>query len=470
MLAIWFAGARMLGVIDCGGIGQARETVEVQDQGSLRQGRCTQNEALIRSNRCDVHAEWLVEHMQKEARLGRMTCPVEARDSEANGCLLHPRFSVEQTKPDGSLKKRPIDNFSFSVGGDGKAGSVNGHAQPEEQLKHDSVDCLAETLKVFKSELCEVPGLLKADIDNAFRRLPIFPGHRWACGVAVRMGSKVLASQHIACPLGAVASVVAWERIGAALTHLGRELLKVALLRYVDDYFAPDRLVTVILGPGAINPSKVECSGEQLCILGLDVNVSARGFRFTPSKLKVKKYCEIIDEILCRGRLEPGLASKMSGRLSWSCSNMFHKVGRATLRPLFDQKTRRDGQMSDELKESLSFWRTVLAEGISELREWREHAGEIVHLFVDAAGSPACLGAVLFLSHNSKLFTHMRPTELMMRSFMVREDKQIMGLELLAISVALSTFAPWLVGKRIVIHSDNSGAEVRISVCSVNDS
>ena len=40
---------------------------------------------------------------------------------------------------------------------------------------------------------------------------------------------------------GAVGSVHAWERVGAALAHLARTFLKLPLLRYVDDYFGPER-------------------------------------------------------------------------------------------------------------------------------------------------------------------------------------------------------------------------------------
>eukprot|EP00973_Karenia_brevis_P041234 5704258-Karenia_brevis.AAC.1 len=64
------------------------------------------------------------------------------------------------------------------------------------------------------------PGLFKLDIDSAFRRLPVHPRHRWACAVAFRRRGQVFAAQHRACPLGAVGSVVAWERIGAALAFL----------------------------------------------------------------------------------------------------------------------------------------------------------------------------------------------------------------------------------------------------------
>ena len=107
--------------------------------------------------------------------------------------------------------------------------------------------------------LGEIPGLFKADIDAAFRRIPIKPAHRWACGITFRalnkvacsrcfcegrdtiLVCKVLCSQHFACPFGAVGSVHAWERMGAALAHIARVYLKIPMLRYVDDFFAPMR-------------------------------------------------------------------------------------------------------------------------------------------------------------------------------------------------------------------------------------
>ena len=94
---------------------------------------------------------------------------------------------------------------------------------------------------MFVEVLGVIPGLFKADIDAAFRRIPIKPAHRWACGVAFRVKNKVFCSQHLACPFGAVASVHAWARLGAALAHIARVYLKLPVLRYVDDFFAPMR-------------------------------------------------------------------------------------------------------------------------------------------------------------------------------------------------------------------------------------
>ena len=57
--------------------------------------------------------------------------------------LLHPRFAVENVRADGSVKVRPVDNFSWSAFGEKKDGSVNGFVQPSEKLRHDTLDTLA---------------------------------------------------------------------------------------------------------------------------------------------------------------------------------------------------------------------------------------------------------------------------------------------------------------------------------------
>ena len=44
--------------------------------------------------------------------------------------------------------------------------------------------------------------------------------------------------------------------------------------------------------------------------------------------------------------------------------------------------------------------------------------------------------------------------------FKRRSDNQIMGLELLAISLGLATFVDTLRGRKVIVHSDNTGSEV----------
>ena len=47
--------------------------------------------------------------------------------------------------------------------------------------------------------------------------------------------------------------------------------------------------------------------------------------------------------------------------------------------------------------------------------------------------------------------------------FKARKDNHIMGLELLSIFLGLSSFEQLLRKRRVVIHSDNTGSEVRSS-------
>ena len=97
---------------------------------------------------------------------------------------------------------------------------------------------------------------------------------------------------------------------------------------------------------------------------------------------------------------------------------------------------------------------------ICELREWRQTTRPPLHVFADAAGKDAHLGAVLFCDGVWR-WSHCDPPPQILQCFQRRRDKQIMGLELLAISFAISTFEPWIRGRRVVVHCDNKGAEVR---------
>ena len=52
---------------------------------------------------------------------------------------------------------------------------------------------------------------------------------------------QVFAAKHYALPFGAVSSVYAWEKVGSLLCQLARKYLKLAIFRYVDDFFGPER-------------------------------------------------------------------------------------------------------------------------------------------------------------------------------------------------------------------------------------
>ena len=192
------------------------------------------------------------------------------------------------------------------------------------------------------------------------------------------------------------------------------------------------------------------------------------GFSFMPSPDKVVKWTGVIVEALRVKKLSAGVASKLASRLMWGCTRMFRRLGRAMLRPLFDQKSRIDGAMSPELERALLWWLKILESGICETHAWRQLDTKPVQLFCDAAGHPAHLGAVLFMDGQCG-WTHMAVDQHVRESFRMqqRQDNQIMGLELLAISLGFCTFSDKLKGRRVVVHSDNTGSEVRVCAPSL---
>ena len=107
---------------------------------------------------------------------------------------------------------------------------------------------------------------------------------------------------------------------------------------------------------------------------------------------------------------------------------------------------------------ALCWWREVLRLDLEQLWEWNKAAEPWIHIYADARGSPPRIAAVMFRD-GSKSFCDCEPPEKLLRQFKSRSDQQIMGLEMLSLALALSSFAPWIQGRRVILWSDNTGAE-----------
>ena len=139
-------------------------------------------------------------------------------------------------------------------------------------------------MRRFHNASGKVPHLMKADIDAAYRRVPIAPEDRWAAAVVFKADDEPMLAEHITMPFGSISSVYGWDRAGDMLTHFARVLLKIPLNRYVDDYFGAEhaetighakecfaKLVRLLLGESAIAEHKL-VHGPALIVLGLDLN------------------------------------------------------------------------------------------------------------------------------------------------------------------------------------------------------
>ncbi len=218
----------MLGELYRSGIGTPAPPSNVGDAEELKRNVAASNESLLAELREDKHAAALLSSAREDAALGRMTSPAPLGARVPDDLLLHPRFAVEQSRPDGSLKLRPVDDFSWSPSDEEhstkrarKSGSVNGFTFPAEKMHHHTLDAVVEAMRVHVEALGDVPGLYKAspavgffvlacargalhscwqvDVDSAFRRVPIRPSDRWACGIAFKCGEEVSLSFRQAC-------------------------------------------------------------------------------------------------------------------------------------------------------------------------------------------------------------------------------------------------------------------------------
>jgi len=130
------------------------------------------------------------------------------------------------------------------------------------------------------------------------------------------------------------------------------------------------------------------------------------------------------------------------------------------LRPLYSWQHGWRSDIPDDcpLRTALKWWLQVLSAHITELRSWKHTPDETVYLYADASAEPAHVAAVLF-TNDGTVFSDWQPTEEFMEIFTPRSDHQIMGLEMVAIALGISTFKDYLRDKHVMLFSDNVGAE-----------
>ena len=137
--------------------------------------------------------------------------------------------------------------------------------------------------------------------------------------------------------------------------------------------------------------------------------------------------------------------------------------------------------VKQELAMALSWWVDVLQNEVCEKHQWHSKVGEPLHLFCDARSTPPRAAAVLLERGQQTLYCDEEPSETLMSFLEARNDGQIMSLEILSIALGvvamsvvtlvvtccvahscsgLSTFADKFRGRRLVVWSDNKGAEM----------
>ena len=457
-------GAPVVGKLPLSGSGPpcaVTEPVPVED---LREKCGERNRALLSTLREDPHADFLMSQIKKDAALGRMTEPVSITQVDLDKVVLARRFSVEQgTKADGSPKLRAVDDES--------ANGTNSCCAQTEKPACDSMDAFVRSIVRFSRKTGVAPAFWKADIDAAYRRIPVMPEHRWLLWIVILIGGDLFAAMHTALCFGCIGSVLGWNRIGALIAHVARVVLKLPVNRYVDDLFGVDwpqctvhamqcfaRLVRAMLGFTAIAAAKLN-AGAPLDVLGLMISASPSSVFVQLTREKAVKWSARIMAARSRGTLHAGEASKFAGRLSFAAQHMFFRLGRAMLQPIFQQQYAplSGGRIGPLLDLALRWWLVVLQSDLCEEVRVNEQPCT-VDMFCDARGTPARIAAVVF-SQGQIVYSDWEPPSELLNTFQNRNDEQIMGKELLAIVLGLCTFTPLLKDKCVRIWTDNAGGE-----------
>ena len=105
----------------------------------------------------------------------------------------------------------------------------------------------------------------------------------------------------------------------------------------------------------------------------------------------------LLDNAICTEILDAGAAAKLAGKLMWATQHLFHRLGRAMIRPLFGHAGAGNGQVGNNLRRALKWWRFVLSTVVTEQRPWLADSRSVAHLWVDAASTPAWVSSVLYI-------------------------------------------------------------------------
>jgi hypothetical protein len=208
-------------------------------------------------------------------------------------------------------------------------------------------------------------------------------------------------------PFGAAASVWQFNRIIDALMYLSRNLLFLPMIHYVDDlgliaslddawssHTSFRRLCALL--EVQLKPSKEQPPDRTQRVLGVIIDIQDKGITVKPDQERIDKLCEDIRVILLEGRLEPEVASRLTGKLSFVATSLFGQVGRGPLGPLYRRAHQAcDSALTPMLTQALTTLQRVLRICAPRFVPYPSHRPQIAVLYADAyfqAGDDAKAG------------------------------------------------------------------------------
>ncbi|KAF4651144.1 hypothetical protein FOL47_000630, partial [Perkinsus chesapeaki] len=263
-------------------------------------------------------------------------------------------YSHRFPKPE-PTKVRAIDDLTKST--------VNDMCQINERLYLDDIDsliALAHTARKADQALNVTHRqylLWRGDHRDAYRQFPISPEDYSVASIRLpvpRTSQVTPAAQHQAffihlrLPFGARGSMLHYTRVGRAVCSILRNIMKIPLLAYVDDYYTlcpvehayqcqdifkrvNDMLRFQIKHEKTMDPTP---HGK---LLGIELHISPSHISMGIDEDRRSKLKSEIRDVLKQGRLSSTRSSKLAGKLGFAGTAFWGKNGRAYLRALYDR-------------------------------------------------------------------------------------------------------------------------------------
>jgi hypothetical protein len=363
-------------------------------------------------------AKFVYESVMAEVQQG---WAVEVFESDITAAAVYyPRFAALQRKLHGDgvvIVSRAID--------DGKAARINEAVIVYCPIRLPKAETLGTVAELYHREARRAGRrsnliLNKADHKSAYRQLPGDGNLQRLITIRDPATGAVRFFESSRLLFGEVGSVVAYNGFSLTITRLMRDRFFIPLLAYYDDYAFPAgetkpiapverrisplgffmRFVNEVIRT-VFQPAKTE-SGPRIGYLGILMSVrpDQSGIDFLLSRARQITLVAQCDSHLESGELKPREASELAGRLGFSQTSLFGRVGRAMIRPLYFRAQRPSQHVhlaiSESIRASLRWWRRVISAGaFQRFIPFEKPRQRWAILYTDA--SFLGLGGVLFL-------------------------------------------------------------------------
>ena len=264
-------------------------------------------------------------------------------------------FAIQQTGSDGQPKVRR--------GEDWRRSGHNSTVTVDDGPVNHRPDMFIAAAKFLKKK-GKVPWLWGTDQEAAYRQLPVAnPDHAW---VILFTPSGPTLWKHQALLFGSVGSVWAYGRMADLLCWLGRTLLLVGALHFVDDYGAIEGSESADSSFRTIHQlweclgltfkeSKKQYPGPEHRIQGVQMRINQDEFILAPAPERVKRMVSQLKETLLSENLTDEEAQRLAGKLQFMTETMMGAAMKSCLQPLYVRACQPNtSHLTEALKDSIS--------------------------------------------------------------------------------------------------------------------